>query len=64
MVAKNWGGKCLLCLYASYAPAFGLLDWAEALLLEFQVAMKDFCTALYFFTLKKGQEKVWARILG
>lgn len=27
---------------------FELLDWAEALLLECQVALKDFCKALYF----------------
>ena len=26
---------------------FELLDWAEALLLECQVALKDFCSALY-----------------
>ena len=27
---------------------FELLDWAEALLLECQVALKDFCSAIYF----------------
>lgn len=27
---------------------FELMDWAEALLLECQVALKDFCKALYF----------------
>ena len=27
---------------------FSLLDWAESLLLECQVSLKDFCTALYF----------------
>ena len=27
---------------------FSLLDWAESLLLECQVFLKDFCTALYF----------------
>lgn len=31
-----------------YAFTFSLLDWAEALLLECQVALKDFCAALYF----------------
>ena len=31
-----------------YAFTFELLDWAEALLLECQVALKDFCQALYF----------------
>lgn len=30
------------------AFTFELLDWAEALLLECQVALKDFCKALYF----------------
>ena len=30
------------------AFSFDLLNWAEALLLECQVAMKDFCKALYF----------------
>lgn len=30
------------------AFTFDLLDWAEALLLECQVAMKDLCKALYF----------------
>ena len=29
------------------AFTFDLLDWAEALLLECQVALKDFCKALY-----------------
>ncbi len=27
---------------------FKLLDWVEALMLECQVALKDFCKALYF----------------
>ena len=31
------------------AFAFELLDWAEALLLECQVALKDLCKALSFF---------------
>ena len=30
------------------AYTFELLDWMEALLLECQVALKDFCSALYF----------------
>lgn len=30
------------------AFTFDLLDWAEALLLECQVALKDLCKALYF----------------
>ena len=30
------------------AFSFKLLDWAEALLLECQVPVKDFCSALYF----------------
>lgn len=30
------------------AFTFELLDWAEALLLECQVALKDFCKALTF----------------
>lgn len=30
------------------AFTFDLLDWAETLLLECQVALKDLCTALYF----------------
>ena len=30
------------------AFSFDLLDWAEALLLECQVAIKDLCKALYF----------------
>ena len=30
------------------AFSFDLLNWAEALLLECQVAMKDFCKALHF----------------
>ena len=30
------------------AFSFALLDWAEALLLECQVALKDFCAALIF----------------
>lgn len=31
------------------AFTFCLLDWAEALLLECQVALKDFCSALDFY---------------
>jgi hypothetical protein len=31
-----------------FAFAFSLLDWAEALMLECQVALKDFCSALKF----------------
>ena len=31
-----------------YAFTFNLLDWAEALLLESHVALKDFCNSLYF----------------
>jgi hypothetical protein len=31
-----------------YAFSFALLDWAEALLLECQVSLKDFCSALTF----------------
>ena len=34
--------------YPHYAFSFALLDWAEALLLECQVALKDFCNALSF----------------
>lgn len=34
--------------YPRYAFSFDLLDWAEALLLECQVALKDFCQALSF----------------
>lgn len=30
------------------AFSFALLDWAEALMLECQVALKDFCKALYY----------------
>ena len=30
------------------AYTFELLDWMEALLFECQVALKDFCSALYF----------------
>ena len=30
------------------AFSFGLLDWVEALLLECQVAVKEFCGALFF----------------
>ena len=43
--ARLWRGSAQ---FPRYAFTFGLLDWAEALLLECQVAMKDFCTALYF----------------
>ena len=32
----------------SYAFSFALLDWAEALLLECQVSLQDFCHALKF----------------
>ena len=31
-----------------YAFTFALLDWAEALMLECQVALKDFCGTLKF----------------
>ena len=31
-----------------YAFSFALLDWVEALLLECQVSVKDFCNALTF----------------
>ena len=34
--------------YPHFAFSFDLLDWAEALLLECQVALKDLCKALYF----------------
>lgn len=34
-----------------YAFSFGLLEWAEALLLEAQVALKDFCNSLKFRSL-------------
>lgn len=34
--------------YPKYAYSFKLLDLAESLLLECQVALKDFCQALYF----------------
>ena len=34
--------------YPRYAFSFSLLDWAESLLREFQVALKDFCHTLYF----------------
>lgn len=34
--------------FPKYAFSFDLLDWAEALLLECQVSLKDFCNALYF----------------
>ena len=34
--------------YPHVAFSFDLLDWAEALLLECQVALKDLCKALYF----------------
>jgi hypothetical protein len=33
--------------YPQYAFSFSLLDWAESLLLECQVALKDFCQAIY-----------------
>lgn len=31
-----------------FAFTFSLLDWAEALMLECQVALKDFCSSLKF----------------
>ena len=31
--------------YTQYAFSFGFLDWAESLLLECQVALRDFCQA-------------------
>ena len=31
-----------------FAFSFALFDWAEALMLECQVALKDFCNALKF----------------
>ena len=31
-----------------YAFSFALLDWAETLLLECQVSLKDLCEALYY----------------
>ena len=31
-----------------YAFSFSLLEWAEALLLECQVSLRDFCNALSF----------------
>lgn len=34
--------------HPQYAFSFGLLDLAEALLLECQVALKDLCQAIYF----------------
>ena len=34
--------------FPEYAFSFDLLDWAEALLLECHVSLKDFCSALYF----------------
>ena len=30
------------------AFTFSLMDWVEALMMEYQVALKDFCAALYF----------------
>ena len=30
------------------AFTFSLMDWVEALMMECQVALKDFCAALYF----------------
>jgi hypothetical protein len=35
-------------VHPQVAFTFELLDWCEALLLECQVALKDFCLALYF----------------
>ena len=44
-----------------YAFSFALLDWAEALLLKCQVALKDFCIMLLFsehpFTVKRSVNK-------
>lgn len=34
--------------FPQLAFTFDLLDWAEALLLECQVALSDLCKALYF----------------
>ena len=34
--------------FPQLAFTFDLLDWAEALLLECQVAVREFCRALYF----------------
>ena len=34
--------------FPKYAFSFDLLDWAEALLLECHVSLKDFCEALYY----------------
>ncbi len=34
--------------YPQFAYTFDLLDWAEAFLLECHVALKDFCSAIYF----------------
>lgn len=52
--------------YPRYAFSFKLLDWAEALLLECQVSLKDFCRALYFRcpfpTMKVGLVLSFARL--
>ena len=34
--------------YPQLAFTFTLMDWVEALMMECQVALKDFCAALYF----------------
>ena len=34
--------------YPRLAFSFEMMDWVEALLLECQVAVKEFCGALYF----------------
>ena len=34
--------------HSSLALSFEFLDWAEALLLECHIAVKDLCKALYF----------------
>ena len=47
----NDAGSFVACLSSKSSPiafSFDLLNWAEALLLECQVAMKDFCKALDF----------------
>ena len=43
--ARLWPARSY---YPRYVFSFNLLDWAELLLLECQVALKDFCQALYF----------------
>ena len=42
--------------FPQLAFTFGIMDWLEALMMECQVALKDFCAALYFrcpFVVKK-----------